>query len=133
MKSYKLLSRVLPRGFAKTAMSGFTLFDPVKTPVSSSNSAIPMGQTEELVDFRLERHEIEARVYNVMHQFEKIDMRTFTPHTTFKQLNLDSLETIAVVVALEREFHTAFEENVFDGFESPKDVIDYLTTTPYAF
>ncbi len=134
MKPYKSLSKVLQRCFAsRSVMSGMSLFEPTKLAVTSTISPIPKGQSEEIVEFQLERHEIEARLYNVVHKFKKIDMKTFKPTMTFEQLNLDSLETIAVIVAVETEFHTVFEENVFDNFETPQDIINYLTTSPYAF
>ncbi len=128
------MNKVFQRYFTtRSAVSGMSLFEPTKPTVTSTISPIPKGQSEEIFEFQLERHEIEARLYNVVHKFKKIDMKTFKPTMTFDQLNLDSLETIAVIVAVENEFHTVFEENVFDNFDTPQDIIDYLTTSPYAF
>ncbi len=109
-----------------------TLFPKSSLDSTSMKSNIP-EDVNDLVDFKLEYNEIEARVYNVLHQFPKIDMKSFHPTMTFEQLKLDSLETIAVITAIERDFHTVFEENVFDNFETPQDVITFMTTNVYAF
>ena len=43
------------------------------------------------------------------------------------------MDTIAIVTSVEEEFHTVFEDNVFDMFRSFEDVAGYLVTLHDAY
>ncbi len=82
---------------------------------------------------QLRYHEAEARLYKVLHQFKEINLDSYNTRLTFKQLNLDSLQTINVITAIEREFNTVFEEEVFDNFDCCEEILKHITSNRRAF
>ena len=86
----------------------------------------------EIHNHRLEMPEIEARLFKAVAAFPRLDPRTFSIEQRFEELQLDSLDTIQLLTLIESEFKTVFEENVFDNFESCRDVARYLASTKYA-
>ena len=111
---------------------GMILFEATKFRETDQNSLFIVSENES-VNFKLEPNEIEARIYNVIHLFKNIDIKSFSLKKSFKDLNIDSLETIALITAVEREFHIVFEETVFDNFENLNDVKTYISKSKYAF
>ena len=70
--------------------------------------------------------EVEARLVKALKLFQKLDMDSFAFEKKFRDLDLDSLETIHALTIVENEFDTVFPENVFDNFESFREVANYL-------
>ena len=82
---------------------------------------------------RLQYHEAEARLYKVLREFNEIDLDGFKTRLSFKELNLDSLQSINLITAVEREFNTVFEEEVFDNFDCCEDILRHMTSEKRAF
>jgi len=83
---------------------------------------------EEWEASKLERHEIEARLYKVLRDFQKISLNTFKweKSNISTDLKLDSLERINLITGIEHEFKTLFTDNVFESFESVEDIVVFL-------
>jgi len=43
-----------------------------------------------------------------------------------KDLNLDSLDTVELVIAAEEEFHLEIPDHISETFETPKDIANYI-------
>ena len=93
--------------------------------LAPTNKPYTLSEYEEL---RLERHEVEARVYKCLHSFPKISLRTFSLEKSniSQDLRLDSLERINLITEIEAEFQTLFAEQVFDNFDSVEDIVGFL-------
>ena len=95
------------------------------------NKVKPSSVTEEFSK-QVDYFEAEARIAKLVKDFPKINLGQFTMEKKFKELGLDSLETIHFITTIEAEFNLVFEENVFDGFQSCKDIARYISTTKHA-
>ena len=63
--------------------------------------------------------QIEARIYKVLKGFPKIDLKNINlKEDMIKDLGMDSLERVAVLVSIEHEFTTVFEDRLFDNFKT---------------
>lgn len=60
--------------------------------------------------------------------FDKVNLRSFNfKESDFEHnLKFDSLERIALICAIENEFSTVFEENVFDNFRNVNQLVNFL-------
>ena len=91
---------------------GATWFD-------SMAQKMPREKGKELmVDEYLDLSEVQTRMSFVIHQFRILDLNTLDWTASFEQLGLDSLETTAMITSIEHEFHTVFEDRVFEKFTS---------------
>ena len=68
------------------------------------------------VDEYLDETEVHTRISYVLHQFRIFDLNTLNWQAKFDQLGIDSLELTAVLTSIEHEFHTVFEDRVFENF-----------------
>lgn len=59
----------------------------------------------------------------VLSHFECVNLKTFDFGASFRDSDIDSLEQIAILTGIEEEFHTVFEDNVFDNFTNMNDVV----------
>ena len=83
------------------------------------NQRIPREKGKNLaVDEYLDESEVQTRISFVLHKFRTIDLHTLDWSKSFEDLGLDSLETTAILTSIEHEFHTVFEDRVFENFTS---------------
>ncbi|KAF9044796.1 acyl carrier protein [Hymenopellis radicata] len=76
---------------------------------------------------------IEARVMNVLKGFEKVKAANLTPTASFsKDLGLDSLDAVEVVMAVEEEFSIEIPDVEADEIQTVQQAIDYIAKTPEA-
>ncbi|KIK06912.1 hypothetical protein K443DRAFT_673807 [Laccaria amethystina LaAM-08-1] len=81
----------------------------------------------------LSREKIEARVLDVLKGYEKVDLSQLTPTASFsKDLGLDSLDAVEVVMAVEEEFSIEIPDAEADEIQTVKQAIDYIAKTPEA-
>ena len=82
---------------------------------------------EDKEDTLMDRTEIHARIYNLLRQFDfmPLDQVDFDGDYE-KDLGLDSLEWTAMVTSIEHEFHTVFEDTLFDHFRTINDFVSVL-------
>ncbi|KAI8090904.1 acyl carrier protein-like protein [Gilbertella persicaria] len=77
----------------------------------------------------LPKEDVQSRVLDVVKSFEKVDAVKVTPESSFiKDLGLDSLDTVEVVMAIEEEFSVEIPDKDADAIHSVKQAIDYITS-----
>ncbi|KAL0951076.1 hypothetical protein HGRIS_007814 [Hohenbuehelia grisea] len=81
----------------------------------------------------LERDVVEARVLDVLKGFEKVDPAKLTTSASFaKDLGLDSLDAVEVVMAVEEEFSIEIPDQEADEIQTVAQAIEYIAKTPEA-
>jgi acyl carrier protein len=101
---------------------------------------IPMDKIKQS-ETKLDRTEVEARVYNLLRQFDFMDLDNYDLNVKYiiykkedyTKMNMDSLEWTALVTSIEHEFHVLFEDNFYDHFRTINDVIDKIAEDHLAF
>ena len=84
-------------------------------------------------DSYLDESEVVTRMMFVMKEFAIYDLKTIKWNIKWEDQGIDSLEQTALITSFEHEFHTIFEDNVFDHFENFDQVKDHLTHDIGAF
>jgi NADH dehydrogenase (ubiquinone) 1 alpha/beta subcomplex 1 len=81
----------------------------------------------------LDRSEIEARVLEVIKHFPKVEEAKVTPTALFeKDLGLDSLDSVEIVMAFEDEFQLEIPDADAEAMQCADDAINYLVESPHA-
>ncbi|KAJ4486246.1 acyl carrier protein [Lentinula aciculospora] len=81
----------------------------------------------------LSKADVELRVLDVLKGFEKVDPSKLTPTASFeKDLGLDSLDAVEVVMAVEEEFAIEIPDAEADEIQTVQQAIDYVAKTPEA-
>ena len=68
------------------------------------------------VDEYLDETEVHTRMSWILHQFRLFDLHKLDWEANFDAIGIDSLECTAVLTSFEHEFHTVFEDRVFENF-----------------
>ncbi|VVT44056.1 uncharacterized protein SAPINGB_P000280 [Magnusiomyces paraingens] len=76
----------------------------------------------------LTREVVEKRIVDVLASFDKIaDPAKITPTATFsKDLDLDSLDTVEILVAIEEEFNIEIPDATADEIKSVDQAVEYI-------
>ena len=85
------------------------------------------------VDEYLDESEVHTRISYVLNQFKIFDLHTLNWNDSFEKLGIDSLETTALLTSIEHEFHTVFEDRVFENFENLHQVLRFIATDHNCF
>eukprot|EP00003_Mantamonas_plastica_P005204 TRINITY_DN1416_c0_g1_i1.p3 TRINITY_DN1416_c0_g1~~TRINITY_DN1416_c0_g1_i1.p3 ORF type:complete len:128 (+),score=43.94 TRINITY_DN1416_c0_g1_i1:1397-1780(+) len=102
--------------------------------ISASNSTLLSNLSTPSYDFRgfasgLDRSSVEERVLNVVKGFQKVDPGKVAAEAHFtKDLGLDSLDVVELVLALEEEFATELPEEVAEKIQSVEDAVEQFLT-----
>ncbi|KAG8380330.1 hypothetical protein BUALT_Bualt06G0004400 [Buddleja alternifolia] len=81
----------------------------------------------------LEKSEVTDRVLSVVKNFQKLDPSKVSPNAHFqKDLGLDSLDTVEIVMALEEEFGFEIPDNEADKINSINLAVDFIASHPQA-
>lgn len=81
----------------------------------------------------LDRDQVTERVMEVVKNFQKVDPSKVTPTASFaKDLGLDSLDAVEVVMAFEEEFALEIPDGEADKLSSCEDAINYIAAHPMA-
>ena len=86
-----------------------------------------------VVDDTLDETEVITRIMFVLRNFHIYDLENFDWNVNilvliypfqkkFEDQGVDSLEQIALITSIEHEFHTIFEDRLFDHFENLKQI-----------
>ena len=77
-----------------------------------------------------DRESVTSRTLEVCRQFEKIDGDKLTIDSNFqKDMGLDSLDHVELIMAIEDEFGEEIPEDQSDKLISPQAIIDYIVDT----
>jgi acyl carrier protein len=85
------------------------------------------------VDEYLDETEVQTRISFVLHNFRIFDLHKLDWDANFEKLGMDSLEQTAVLTSIEHEFHTVFEDRVFENFETLNQVKRFIATDHNCF
>lgn len=82
----------------------------------------------------LGKEEVTTRIIDVVKAFDKTTASADVTATTqfSKDLGLDSLDTVELLVAIEEEFDVEIPDKVADEIKSVGEAIDYITSNPEA-
>ncbi|KAL7203965.1 hypothetical protein ACSBR2_017096 [Camellia fascicularis] len=84
-------------------------------------------------DDHITKEEVIDRVLDVVKSFPKVDPSKVTPDVHFqKDLGLDSLDTVEIVIALEEEFKLEIPDKEADKIDSCFLAIEYIHNHPMA-
>ncbi|KAJ1664487.1 mitochondrial acyl carrier protein [Coemansia sp. RSA 1813] len=76
----------------------------------------------------LTRQDIESRILNLLRDFDKVNQDKLTEVADFnKDLGLDSLDTVEVVMAIEEEFSVEITDDEADKITTVKEAIDFIS------
>ncbi|KAJ3568794.1 hypothetical protein NP233_g5477 [Leucocoprinus birnbaumii] len=79
----------------------------------------------------LQKSDIQSRVLDVLKGFEKVNQTNLSPTASFsKDLGLDSLDAVEVVMAIEEEFSIEIPDAEADEILTVQQAIDYIAKTP---
>jgi len=82
---------------------------------------------------KLTVEDIQKRVLKVVKGFDKIDPDKVTDSSNFqKDLGIDSLDTVELVMAFEEEFVIEIPDAESEKLQSIPDVINFISTHPHA-
>jgi acyl carrier protein len=67
---------------------------------------------------------LEARVLQVIAETQKIPRESVSIEKTFQELNIDSLDGINIIFALESEFNVTISDEGVENMKSVRDAVD---------
>ncbi|KAK8532228.1 hypothetical protein V6N13_131563 [Hibiscus sabdariffa] len=89
--------------------------------------------SDEVMGSFLDKSEVTDRVVSVVKNFQKVDPSKVTPNAHFqKDLGLDSLDTVEVVMALEEEFGFEIPDNEADKISTINHAVEFIASHPQA-
>ena len=86
-----------------------------------------------VADETLDETEVITRIMSVLNRFRIYDLESFDWNKPWGAQGMDSLETTAILTSIEEEFHTIFEDCVFENFENLDQVKQHLVLDHNAF
>ena len=86
-----------------------------------------------IADSTLDESEVITRIMAVLHRFNLYNLETFEWSRPLSAQGLDSLEATALITSIEEEFHTIFEDRVFENFDTLQQVKEHLVLDHNAF
>ena len=96
-------------------------------------NAIRRRYSDDVMGSFLDKSEVTDRVVSVVKNFQKIDPSKVTPNAHFqKDLGLDSLDTVEVVMALEEEFGFEIPDNEADKISTISHAVEFIASHPQA-
>ncbi|GMY22948.1 acyl carrier protein 1, mitochondrial [Fagus crenata] len=108
---------------------------PVQT-LTGGRAQLPYGGSLRFLsshDDHLSKDEVIERVLSVIKSFPKVDPSQVTTDVHFqKDLGLDSLDNVEIVMALEEEFKLEIPDKEADKIDSSNLAIEYIYNHPLA-
>lgn len=86
-----------------------------------------------LDDEYLEETEVETRMSQVIHKFALIDLFKLDWSADFNKCGVDEYEQTAILTSIEHEFHTIFEDRIFENFKNFNEVKRFILTDLNSF
>mmetsp|Transcript_21214 Transcript_21214/g.15228 ORF Transcript_21214/g.15228 Transcript_21214/m.15228 type:complete len:135 (+) Transcript_21214:26-430(+) len=93
---------------------------------------IPRANATVSTEF-LDESEVITRMLFILNNFAIYDLKTLDWSKNFSDNGIDSLESTAILTSFEHEFHTIFEDRVFENFENLNEVKNFIVTDHNCF
>eukprot|EP00347_Sterkiella_histriomuscorum_P001237 403372802 len=84
-------------------------------------------KNHKIADSTLDESEVITRILFVLKNYHIYDLETFDWEKKFEDQGVDSLESTSLLTSIEHEFHTIFEDRVFEHFENLNQVKRHIT------
>lgn len=94
---------------------------------------IPYESSSEVIEEAMDETEIRARIYNLLRQFDFLELEKFDFSANFETLGLDSLDWTALLTSIEYEFHTVFNDTFYEHWNCLNDVVQHLKADEHIF
>ena len=78
------------------------------------------------IDEYLDDTEVQTRMSQVLYNFKLFDLHTLNWDAKLDDIGIDEYEQTAVLTSIEHEFHTVFEDRIFESFKSLNDVKNFI-------
>lgn len=62
----------------------------------------------------------------IVEQLSVVDPAEITPDTSFDSMDIDSIDAVEIIMAIEDEFEIEIPDDVAESFTSISDIINYL-------
>ncbi|KAK3815175.1 MAG: acyl carrier protein-like protein [Benniella sp.] len=99
-----------------------------KNPAVVARSAMALDFARSYASAGLARSDVEKRVLDILAGFSKIDKNKISLQANFNSdLELDSLDTVEVVMAIEEEFSIEIPDKDADEIKSASQAVDYIS------
>ncbi|XP_031126552.1 acyl carrier protein 1, mitochondrial-like [Ipomoea triloba] len=106
---------------------------PAAQAISATGSRLSSARWMSSHDDHLSKEEVAGRVLDVVKTFPKVDPSKVTPDVHFqKDLGLDSLDNVEIVMALEEEFKLEIPDKEAVRIDSCTLAIEYIYNHPMA-
>nr|GMC91241.1 acyl carrier protein 1, mitochondrial [Ipomoea batatas] len=106
---------------------------PATEAISANGSRLSSARWMSSHDDHLSKEEVAGRVLDVVKTFPKVDPSKVTPDVHFqKDLGLDSLDNVEIVMALEEEFKLEIPDKEAVRIDSCTLAIEYIYNHPMA-
>ncbi|CAA3012199.1 acyl carrier 1, mitochondrial-like [Olea europaea subsp. europaea] len=112
-----------------TTHTGLDICDPIPERIQADRRLISASHG----DIHLDKQEVIGRVLDVIKSFPNDDPSKVTPDVHFqKDLGLDSLDNVEIVMALEEEFKLEIPDKEADKIDSCHLAVKYIHNHPMA-
>ena len=92
---------------------------------------IPRDMTK--VDSYLDDSEVQTRISKILYAFKIIDLHTLDWDVEFDNCGIDEYEQTSILTSIEHEFHTVFEDRVFENFRNFNEVKAFIASDHNCF
>ena len=79
-----------------------------------------------IADETLDLTEVITRMSYVIYGYKEWDLASLDWDKTFEENGMDEYETTALITCFEHEFHTVFEDRVFENLDTLNQVRDQI-------
>lgn len=78
----------------------------------------------------MDKQEIETKVKKLIHEQLDMNLDEIKLETALRELSIDSLDTVEILLALEETFEIDIPDEVTETLKTVKDVVDYVEKHP---
>jgi acyl carrier protein len=81
----------------------------------------------------MDETEVQTRISQVIHNFKLLDLHKLDWNADFDSCGIDEYEQTAILTSIEHEFHTVFEDRIFENFRNFNEVLRFVASDHNCF